>query len=174
MRATGFNHVSISAIDVEESARFYTEVFGLEELPTPNFGFPVRWMRLGDLQLHLFERDKEAPKYQHFGIGVDDFEAAYTKAAELGLHDSSTFGSEIYELPDGGVQMYLRDPAGNLVEVDWPDVSTLDRSVFPEIKKLGDRQPQTGEALRSTLFLRLREERAANDVVGASPSKEQV
>lgn len=173
MRATGLNHVSIGAIDVEESARFYTEVFGLEELPTPNFGFPVRWMRLGDLQLHLFERDEGAPTYQHFGIDVDDLEAAYAKAVELGLHDSSTFGSEIYELPDGGVQMYLRDPAGNLVEADWPDVSTLDRSLFPEIKKLGDRQPQTGDALRATLFLRLREERMADGAVGASPERGQ-
>ena len=25
--------------------------------------------------------------------------------------------------------MYLRDPAGNLVEVNWPDASSLDRSV---------------------------------------------
>ena len=49
----------------------------------------------------------------------------------------------MYELPDGSVQMYLRDPAGNLVELDWPDVTTLDRSVFPEIKKLGDAVPQT-------------------------------
>jgi hypothetical protein len=40
-------------------------------------------------------------------------------------------------LPDGAVQMYLRDPAGNLVEVNWPDVTTLDREVIPEIQKIG-------------------------------------
>ena len=49
--------------------------------------------------------------------------------------------------------MYVRDPAGNLVELDWPDVSTLDRSVFPEIKKLADDVEQTPEGLRSTLYL---------------------
>ena len=49
--------------------------------------------------------------------------------------------------------MYIRDPAGNLVEIDSPDVSTLDRSVFGEIKKLGDSVPQTGDALRATLYL---------------------
>ena len=59
----------------------------------------------------------------------------------------------MYELPDGSVQMYVRDPAGNLVELDWPDVSTLDRSVFPEIKKLADDVEQTPEGLRSTLYL---------------------
>ncbi len=59
----------------------------------------------------------------------------------------------MYELPDGSVQMYLRDPAGNLVELDWPDVTTLDRSVLGEIKKLGDSVPQTGDALKATLYL---------------------
>jgi hypothetical protein len=33
--------------------------------------------------------------------------------------------------------MYLRDPADNLVEVNWPDVTTLDRDVIPEIQKIG-------------------------------------
>jgi hypothetical protein len=36
--------------------------------------------------------------------------------------------------------MYLRDPAGNLVEVNWPDVTTLDREVIPEIEKIGGPQ----------------------------------
>ena len=29
------------------------------------------------------------------------------------------------------------DPAGNLVEVNWPDVTTLDRGLIPEIQKIG-------------------------------------
>jgi hypothetical protein len=33
--------------------------------------------------------------------------------------------------------MYLRDPSGNPVEVNWPDVTTLDREVIPEIQKIG-------------------------------------
>ena len=44
--------------------------------------------------------------------------------------------STVRELPDGAVQMYLRDPAGNLVEINWPDVTTLDRSVVPDIVKV--------------------------------------
>jgi catechol 2,3-dioxygenase-like lactoylglutathione lyase family enzyme len=30
MRATGFNHVSIHARNLDESTRFYVEVFGME------------------------------------------------------------------------------------------------------------------------------------------------
>ena len=33
--------------------------------------------------------------------------------------------------------MYLRDPSGNLIEINWPDVSTLDRGVISEIQKIG-------------------------------------
>ena len=173
MKATGFNHVSVNAQDLEESVRFYTEVFRMEKIPTYNFGFPVQYLRLGDLQLHIFEREEtQAPTFHHFGIDVDDFEAAYLKAKELGIHDSDAFFNDVYELPDGSVQMYVRDPGGNLVEVDWPDVSTLDKSVLPDIKKLDDRVPQTGEALRATIYLRLREEHQASEV-GTSSAKEQ-
>lgn len=160
MRATGFNHVSVHARDLEESTRFYTEVFGMEKIPTYTFAFPVQYLRLGDLQLHLFQRDTEAPPFHHIGIEVDDFDAAYLRAKELGIFDEEAFFSDIYELPDGAVQMYVRDPAGNLVEIDWPDVNTLDRSVLPEIRKLSDTVEQTEEGLRSTLFLRLHEHSA--------------
>jgi hypothetical protein len=48
--------------------------------------------------------------------------------------------------------MYLRDPAGNLVEVDWPDASSLDRGVVGEIALLADERPQSAEALRARLY----------------------
>ena len=54
VRATRINHVSIAAADLEESTRFYEEVFGMERIPTPTFADPVQWLRVGDLQLHLF------------------------------------------------------------------------------------------------------------------------
>ena len=136
MRATGFTHVSIGAADLEESARFYKEFFGMEEVPSPDFSSPVRWLRVGNLQLHLFLDDGPAPERHHFALDVDDFEAAYDKAEKLGVRDADRY-SAVRELPDGAVQMYLRDPSGNLVEVNWPDVTTLDRGIIPEIQKIG-------------------------------------
>ena len=136
MRATGFTHVSVGASDLEESARFYKDFFGMEEVPAPDFSVSVRWLRVGDLQLHLFPDDGPAPKSHHFALDVDDFEAAYTRAEEMGVRAGGGF-SAVRELPDGAVQMYLRDPAGNLVEVNWPDVTALDRDVIPEIQKIG-------------------------------------
>jgi lactoylglutathione lyase len=152
VRAKRLNHVSIHASDMEESLRFYVEVFGMERLPSPNFSQHVEWLRLGDQQLHLFKRDAPAPEFHHIALDVDDFEAAYLKARELGILDEIAFGASIRELPGGAVQMYIRDPAGNLVEVDWPDISTLDRNVVTNITRLADERPQTGDAARAALY----------------------
>jgi len=149
LKTTSFNHVSVSAPDLEASVGFYTEVLGLERVPTPNFGFPMQWLSVAGLQLHLFQRP--APAYHHLALTVDDFEAAYTKAKELGIFDREAFGHHIYELPGKNVQMYLRDPGGNLVEIDHPDIDTLDRSIVDEIRPLP--QPQSGDNLDATLFL---------------------
>ena len=129
-------HVSVHAYDLEESVRFYKDFFGMEEIPAPDFATPVRWLRVGDLQLHLFRSENPAPAAHHFALDVDDFEAAYLRARELGIAEEEGRYSDVRELPDGAVQMYVRDPAGNLVEVNWPDVTALDRSVIPHVRKI--------------------------------------
>jgi catechol 2,3-dioxygenase-like lactoylglutathione lyase family enzyme len=152
MRATGINHVSISAPDLEASIRFYTQVFGMERVPTPKFPDQVvAWLRLGEQQLHLFQR-QEAPQYHHFALDVDDFEAAYLKMRELEITDAVTVLSGLRELPGGEAQMYLRDPGGNLVEVNWPDASSLDRSVVTDIVRLADVVPQDAEGRAARLY----------------------
>lgn len=158
MRATRLNHVSIHADDLAESVRFYSEVLGLEKIPTYTFAFPVQYFRLGDQQLHIFERETPAPQFHHIALDVDDFEAAFERARDLRIHDRTAFFADVYELPDGAVQMYLRDPAGNLVEVNWPDIATLDHSRLPTFRRLADTVEQTPDGLRSSLYLHLREQ----------------
>ena len=153
MRAIGFNHLSVSAKDLEASLSFYETIFGMERIPTYNFGFTTQYLRCGKLQLHVFLLEDHVPLYQHFALDVDDFHGVYEAAKRIGALDSKTFSNPINELPDGSVQMYLRDPGGNLVEVDWPDVTTLDRSRIPELKKLSEFAEQTGDALRASLYL---------------------
>jgi YD repeat-containing protein len=153
VRAVALNHVSIPARDLEESARFYESVFGLERVPTPTFSVDVVWMRLGDVQLHLFEQRDNAPtRFHHFGVEVDDFEAFYVRLGELGILDPA-WHSAAYELPSGEVQLYLRDPTGNLVEIDWPDASTLDRTIVTDLRRLADDVEQRPGSELATLFL---------------------
>jgi catechol 2,3-dioxygenase-like lactoylglutathione lyase family enzyme len=154
MSVTRITHVSIYADDLDESAKFYEELFGMERLPTALFpGGGVLWLRLGDEQLHLFTSDEDAPGIRHhFGIDVDDFDALYATAKERGLLDTRAFGSPLRSHPMGWVQLYLRDPAGNLVEVDWPDVETLDPATRADIVPLESIVPQDGDAAIATLY----------------------
>src|SRR5436309_2800571 len=92
-------------------------------------------------------------RVHHVGLNVDDFDAVYWRASEQRLRDDSAFFSGMYELPDGSVQMYLRDPAGNLVEVDWPDARTFDARIREDLIPLTSTVHQPSDALRATLYL---------------------
>ena len=67
---------------------------------------------------------RPAPDFHHVGLDVDDFEAAYRVAVRARAVRRRARPPSVRELNDGALQMYLRDPAGNLVEVNWPDAST--------------------------------------------------
>ena len=138
--AVGLNHVSVVARDLEESIRFYVDVLGLEPLPTPDFWFPVQWLGAGDRQVHVFERPDEPPTHAHLALEADDIVAVYERARSLGILDR-TFGYAIAELLGGEAQLYLRDPAGNLVELDHPDGAAA-RARIPEMIVLAEKRPQ--------------------------------
>lgn len=152
MSATGLNHVSIGAYDLGESTRFYEDVLAMVQVPSFRFAQPVVWLRLGSVQLHLFQRSDGAPQRQHVGLDVDDFEAVYAAVRAHGLLDD-TLGHHCYELPDASVQAYFRDPGDNLIEIDWPHVGTLDRTVVNDIRSLDQDIPQEQQT-HASLFLR--------------------
>ena len=97
------NHVSIPARDLEESEAFYREVLGCERIQAPNFGFPVCWMRLGDLQLHLQQVGPSAGvrTYQHFAVEVADFVGAYRALRAKGAFEEGTRYADLWLLPSG-------------------------------------------------------------------------
>jgi catechol 2,3-dioxygenase-like lactoylglutathione lyase family enzyme len=153
MSATALNHVSVVAHKLEQSVQFYEKVFGAERIATPNFGFPVQWLRVGAMQLHLFERPERAPTYHHFALTVDDFEATYAKAEAREALERTAFGHHLYELPGDCVQLYLRDPSGNLVEVDTSGASALPESLRAQLRRLSDVKPQSPDNLAARLYL---------------------
>lgn len=153
--AVGLNHVSVPASDLDASVAFYVDVLGLDPIPAPTFEVPVRWLRCGGLQVHLYERADETgpPLYQHFGISVADFMAVYRRVRALAAGEPVRSFASVTELPDGSVQMYVRDPHGNLVELDHPDATTVERDEVHEYRVLAEHVRQTPEARGSTLFL---------------------
>lgn len=147
------NHVSINARDLGESVRFYVELLGAEPITTPNFGLPVQWLALGNTQLHVFEKDITPTSHHHLGITVEDVEPVYRAAERWGAFDDAAFGNRLVELPGDVVQLYVRDPAGNLVEIDHKGADRLPADLRERLVPLWDFHPQTDEQMRTSLFV---------------------
>jgi hypothetical protein len=49
--------------------------------------------------------------------------------------------------------MYIRDPAGNQVEINWPDVETLPADIRAEIPNLDDDVVQQGDERVASLYV---------------------
>ena len=113
------NHVSVVAHDLE-SIRFYVDVLGLE--PVPDADVPAS--RCGGSGGRPPGAPLRAPGRaadpRPLRLAVDDIVAVYERARELGILDRR-FGYAIAELPGGEAQLYVRDPSGNLLELDHPD-----------------------------------------------------
>jgi hypothetical protein len=82
-------------------------------------------------------------------------DADVVRARRLGILDREPWLSDLDELPDGSVQLYVRDPAGNLIEGDWPGATTWGTSsasflISPttEVSSEGVRDAPRKEALR--------------------------
>jgi catechol 2,3-dioxygenase-like lactoylglutathione lyase family enzyme len=153
MRTSGINHVSVHANDLQESVRFYVELLDAELLDTPNFGVPVQWLALGNSQIHLFERPGEAQSHHHFAITVEDLEPVFRRAEAMGALDGRSHGHHIIELPGDVAQTYVRDPAGNLMEIDTPGASRLPEALRSEMRKLDEMFPQNESNRRARLFV---------------------
>lgn len=147
------NHVSVNARNLKESVDFYVDLLGAEPIPTPNFGIPVQWLALGRTQLHLFERDLTPTSHHHLGITVDDLEPVYRAAERRDAFDRQAFRNHLVELPGDVVQLYLRDPAGNLVEIDHDGVDRLPDDIRSQLRGLWEFNPQTDEQMRGRLFV---------------------
>jgi lactoylglutathione lyase len=148
--AAALNHVGVIVDDLDESIRFYEEMFGLERLPTPAFNVPVTWLRAGDLQVHLTERP--GPHSGHLALFVDDLGALYRRALEGGSLWSDEQGRAVFVLPSGEVQLYVVDPSGNVIEANHHDAERW-REEIPGMVEHADIVQQPPGAASATLFL---------------------
>ena len=147
------NHVSVNAVDLQESVDFYVDLLGAELIATPNFGLPVQWLALGSTQLHLFERDITPTSHHHLGITVDDVDPVYRAAERRDAFDDRAFGNRLVLLPGDVVQLYVRDPAGNLVEIDHHGADRLADDLRARLTPLWDFHPQSDEQMSGRLFV---------------------
>lgn len=147
------NHVSINALYLRESVEFYVDLLDAELIATPNFGLPVQWLALGRTQLHLFQADLQPTSHHHLGITVEDLEPVYRAAERRAAFDDEAFGNRLVELPGDVVQLYVRDPAGNLVEIDQHGAERLPDDLRARLRGLWDFNPQDDENMGARLFV---------------------
>jgi len=153
MASLRINHVSVNATDLQTSIDFYSGLVGARAIPTLDFGFPVQWLEVGDSQLHLFEKPLDPTSHHHYAITVDDLESVYDFAEEHGAFDHGAFGHHLFRLPGDVAQLYVRDPAGNLIEVDAAGFGALPERLRSEAKIFEDFHPQSPETMRARLTL---------------------
>lgn len=113
MTPLGIHHVSINVTDTASAVEFYTSVLGLTERgDRPDFSFAGAWLDLAGQQVHLLEIDMPDDCGQHFAIGVAALDTVVAEIRNKGVtvSDPKPVGS--------GLQSFLHDPSGNLVELN--------------------------------------------------------
>lgn len=114
-------HVAIQAADLDRSAAFYRDAFGLRVIPTPLKN--RRWLALGSgLALHIHDGRaalKPSNRGEHLALHVDDL-ATVTRWLDRHhiLWTNSAGEPRTMQVRFDGVrQIYLQDPDGYWLEV---------------------------------------------------------
>jgi len=131
-RALKINHVTLIVDSLEKAAEFYQKELGLEPIPAFRFDYPVMFFKFNEeQQLHISEW-KDTPSFRgHICVQIDDFNGFFFRMKELNVIDIQPWG-KVRKLPDGAMQMFIRDPAGNLVEVSSQPGSDVDPRILED------------------------------------------
>ena len=119
MEIVGAHHVAIGVPDLEQALAFYTGPLGFRVLDSrPDFaGIVGAWLQVGTQQLHLVVDPADTPgSSHHFAMLVDDVEAW---AVRLEQHGASP--RRLPYTPGAGRQLFVKDPGGNVIELNQPD-----------------------------------------------------
>jgi catechol 2,3-dioxygenase-like lactoylglutathione lyase family enzyme len=124
LRATRVDHVALSVSDIDKAMIFYRRLFGNEVLKDGKT--PRRYLRLGPCYMAIAPAPAgEAKRIDHFGLGIENFEAPAMKSA---LEKAGMKARE------SNVGLFVTDPDGVSVQI-WADQSW---------KQLNNARPEAG------------------------------
>jgi len=131
-KAIKINHVALVVSNLEEACKFYESELGLEAIPAFLFDYPTAFFKFNEeQQLHLTEWDDYYSFRGHICVQVDDISEIFFRMKELGVIDIKPWG-RVRQLPDGAIQMFVRDPSGNLVELSSDPNAEIDPRIFED------------------------------------------
>lgn len=131
-RDAHIHHINVTVDDLEVAVPFYRDVLGLALDPTPEQGMPSQFFRINDRQqIHMNELSDARGYRGHFALEVADFEGVFARAKAAGAIDVEPWG-RVRALPSGKMQMFVRDPHGNLIEIGTGPGVEVDPAIFED------------------------------------------
>ncbi len=114
----GIHHVSVGVHDVGAAIEFYGLLGLTIDTSRPDFGVDGAWLQAGAQQVHLIRTDVTTPGIEnHFAFIVAELDATLAMLTEREIG----FRRGTYR-PGAGQQAFVRDPSGNVVELNQRDV----------------------------------------------------
>jgi lactoylglutathione lyase len=126
------HHINVNVDDLRAAVPFYRDVLGLPLDPTPEQGMESQFFRINARQqIHMNVLRDLRPFRGHFCLEVPDFMGVFRRAKAAGAIDLAPWG-KVRALPNGKMQMFVRDPSGNLVEVASAPGAVIDPALFDD------------------------------------------
>jgi len=126
------HHVNVNVDDLDAAVAFYRDVLGLPLDSTPDQGFRSQFFRIGDQQqIHMNEIADSHQFRGHFCLVVPDFAAVFARSKAANAIDLKPWG-RVRRLPSGAMQMFVRDPSGNLIEIASRKDAAIDPRLFAD------------------------------------------
>lgn len=118
------DHIALLVRDLDETAKFLTEVLQVREVPNPMGGTHIRWFEFGNNQrFHVQAGDistTHVEKRTHFALSAPDFDAVLAHLRAIGTPFSDMQGTPgaVNTRPDGMRAVFVQDPNGYWFEIN--------------------------------------------------------
>ncbi len=115
----GLHHIARVTARPEESAAFYRDVLGFQDLTRPNFSFRGAWLYNYGVQIHIIEHavgsngrsEQIDSRTNHVAFRVEDMDAVKESLSEHDIQYREQVNA-------GGIhQIFFQDPDGHHIEI---------------------------------------------------------